>query len=118
MIVYIRQLRPKHWLKNIFLFVPLVFSLELMEQNKLLKCILAFAAFCSISSSVYTFNDICDRDKDAMHPLKCNRPIASGAISKQKAIILCIVLLLYGGILSLAINKITFLYIYIYIFAY
>ena len=112
--IYIGQLRPTHWLKNIFVFTPIVFSLELMDLDKILKSILAFISFCFVSSAVYTFNDILDADQDAMHPVKRNRPIASGVIAKQKAGILCLLLLVCGEYIAFTINSATGIVLVLY----
>ena len=65
---------------------------------------IAFASFCLISSAVYAFNDICDADKDAAHPVKRSRPVASGAISKRKAAILTAVLSIAGLAVGFTVN--------------
>lgn len=96
--------RPKNWVKNIFIFVPLVFSLNLLNVNALLATVVAFASFCLISSAVYIFNDICDAAKDAAHPVKRSRPIASGLISKSKAAVLAILLALAGIAVGFTVN--------------
>jgi len=93
---YVKLIRPKSWLKNVFVFVPIVFGLEFTDWDKLLSSIIAFAAFCLISSAVYIINDIFDAELDAAHPVKCKRPIASGAIKKQNACIVMIFLLILG----------------------
>ncbi|MDR1378293.1 MAG: UbiA prenyltransferase family protein [Synergistaceae bacterium] len=103
-IAYIKQLRPKSWLKNVFVFMPLVFSLELTNLPKLAMCGLAFVAFCLTSSTVYTFNDLLDAEQDAEHPIKCRRPIASGAIPKSGAAVFCALLLISGLTLALFVN--------------
>lgn len=112
---YIKQLRPDHWLKNIFVFVPLVFSLELIDPEKIWESILAFISFCFVSSSVYTFNDILDAHKDAIHPVKCSRPIASGLITKPKAWIMCVLLLICGEGISCTISMATWISLSLYI---
>ncbi|MCL2070746.1 MAG: decaprenyl-phosphate phosphoribosyltransferase [Oscillospiraceae bacterium] len=81
----IRAMRPKSWSKNVFIFIPIVYALELFNSDKMLSVIVAFAGFCFISSAVYLFNDAYDAEKDAAHPVKKHRPIASGIISKSKA---------------------------------
>ena len=93
---FIKEMRVKSWIKNIFVFVPLVFALELQNVEKLLATLIAFAAFCLVSSAIYVFNDICDADKDAAHPVKCTRPIASGAISKRSAVVFAVLLAIAG----------------------
>jgi 4-hydroxybenzoate polyprenyltransferase len=98
---YIKVIRPKNWLKNVFVFIPLVFAIELFNADKLVPTVLAFAAFCMISSSVYLFNDICDAKKDTLHPVKKNRPIASGKIGRAPACVFA--LLLAGGGIALSL---------------
>ncbi|MDD3832646.1 MAG: UbiA family prenyltransferase, partial [Oscillospiraceae bacterium] len=93
---YIREARPQNWLKNIFIFVPLVFSLKFFYVEKLLTTIFAVAAFCLVSSAIYVFNDIFDRKADAAHPIKCSRPIASGALPVGKAAVFGAILAVIG----------------------
>jgi len=97
---YIQLIRPKSWLKNVFVFVPITFALEFTYWSKLLNVLIAFFAFCFISSAVYIFNDIFDAKRDAVHPIKRTRPLASGAIKKQSAIILMLFLLTIGFTLA------------------
>ena len=100
-------MRLKSWLKNIFVFMPLVFSLELFNMDKLLMTAIAFVAFCLVSSAVYVFNDICDAKKDSAHPIKRARPIASGMIKKRGAAIFSISLATVGIVLGLSVNPLT-----------
>ena len=83
---YITLMRPKHWIKNSFIFLPLFFSGEVFVLDKLLSCLAGFTAFSFIASAVYIINDYMDAEADKKHPTKCTRPIASGAISKKGAI--------------------------------
>lgn len=73
--------RPKHWVKNFFVLLPLFFGHQLMNLPLLLNAIIAFIAFSFTASSIYCFNDIIDVEADRRHPVKCKRPIASGKIS-------------------------------------
>lgn len=93
-------MRIKHYLKNGLIFLPLIFNSQLFEIKPLLMTFYGFISFCLISSAVYVINDIKDVEKDRMHKIKKNRPIASGAISIKEAILLFIVL----TISSLCIN--------------
>jgi len=77
----LRAMRPKHWIKNMFVFAALVFAQQLGRLDAVLVTLAAFAIFCMISSSVYLLNDIADREMDRQHPIKRNRPIASGRLS-------------------------------------
>ena len=81
----IKSARPKQWIKNFFIFAPLIFSQNLFEIPLLVKSITAFVAFCLLSSSLYILNDIRDLEEDKHHPLKSKRPLASGKISKSQA---------------------------------
>lgn len=79
-VALIRSLRPTQWAKNAFVLAPLVFAQRLLDPDAVLAALLAFAAFCLASSTVYLINDLRDREADRNHPLKKSRPIASGAL--------------------------------------
>lgn len=81
----IKSARPKQWIKNFFIFAPLIFSQNLFEIPLLIKSVIAFAAFCLLSSSLYILNDIRDLDEDRHHPIKSKRPLASGKIRQTQA---------------------------------
>jgi len=98
----IRLIRPKQWAKNGFVFLPLFFAHEFFRLSAQLNVIVAFISFCLISSSIYCLNDMYDAEADRQHPQKCNRPIASGAISNKEALVLLIVLCLSGLIIAYA----------------
>jgi len=87
----VQLLRPKHYLKNFLVFLPLLFSGQLLTAGYVVNALYAFFAFCMAASVVYVVNDIADRKRDAQHPLKKNRPIASGRVSLTQAIILLVV---------------------------
>lgn len=88
----IRALRPVQWVKNVFVLAPIVFAEQLMDGEILHRAALALAAFCLAASTIYLFNDLRDRHDDRKHPLKKNRPIASGALPVPVAIGACVVL--------------------------
>lgn len=91
----LRLIRPKQWIKNAFVLVPLFFGGELFNIEALLSGIITFFAYSFAASSIYCFNDIYDVEADRRHPVKCHRPIASGAVSvKQAYIIMAIMLML------------------------
>ncbi|MEW5799715.1 MAG: decaprenyl-phosphate phosphoribosyltransferase [Bacteroidota bacterium] len=100
MLPFIRLLRPLQWLKNGFVFTPLIFSKHLFEKEYNNKAAIAFIAFCLISSTVYIINDIVDKDADKIHPVKKKRPIASGDLSVSVGVGICIVLLSLSLIIS------------------
>jgi 4-hydroxybenzoate polyprenyltransferase len=89
---YIKLFRIHQWIKNIFIFVPLVFSKNLFNFEFLLIVTAGFFTFCFASSLVYILNDIIDIESDRNHPVKKERPLASGKISKKSAIYSVIVL--------------------------
>ena len=74
------SLRPRQWIKNLFIFPALLFSKNLFDPEVLLTAVAAFTIFCFLSGSVYLFNDISDREEDRRHPEKSKRPIASGLL--------------------------------------
>ena len=86
--------RPKQWVKNFFVFAPLVFSKHIFDLTFLLTSLTAFAVFCLSSSAVYVLNDIMDADSDRAHPKKKFRPIASGELSPKTAGIYLVILLI------------------------
>ena len=80
-----RLIRPKQWIKNFFVFLPLFFGGSLLDTQRLIAAFLTFLAFCFAASSIYCFNDLVDVEADRRHPVKCKRPIAAGLISKRQA---------------------------------
>jgi len=78
-------IRPHQWLKNGFVLVGILFSHQWSDLDKVLAVALSFVAFCLASSTVYVFNDYRDRARDALHPRKRHRPIASGKVSLTQA---------------------------------
>ena len=93
MIKYLKLIRVKHWIKNFLIFLPLIFSKNINIDNIKLV-ILGFISFSLASSAIYIINDIKDKEKDSKHPTKKNRPIASGAISVNNALLVMVILLL------------------------
>lgn len=89
-------MRVHHYIKNLLIFMALSYSGQLLENAKLKNGILGFISFCAISSAVYIINDIQDKEKDKLHPQKCNRLIASGDISVKNATFYSIALVLIG----------------------
>jgi decaprenyl-phosphate phosphoribosyltransferase len=89
---YFPLLRVSHYIKNFYIFLPLFFSGEIFNHDKFLKSLPVFFAFCFAASSIYIFNDLMDIDYDRQHPIKRNRPIPSGKITKPEAYILAVIL--------------------------
>lgn len=104
----IKLARPKQWIKNLFVFAPLLFSRLLFEPPFLIKSFEAFVIFCFASSSVYILNDILDAESDRAHPKKKYRPIASGEVSIGQALIfLSIILIITATLLFLQRPEVT-----------
>jgi decaprenyl-phosphate phosphoribosyltransferase len=86
-IALVRSLRPKQWVKNVFVAAPLVFARHLEDASYVWREAVAVLAFCLLSGAVYTFNDVRDVEADRAHPTKRNRPIAAGELSQRTALI-------------------------------
>lgn len=112
---YLKEMRIKSWLKNLFVLCPIIFSLELFEWNTLVEAIVLTVAFCLISSAIYVLNDIGDVEKDREHEVKKNRPIAAGKIPISHAWVLLICLMLVGFGMVLLINLPSFLLVLTYV---
>jgi 4-hydroxybenzoate polyprenyltransferase len=82
----VKTMRPRQWSKNAFLFAALVFDGKLLRLPDLSRTFAGFVLFCLISSSVYIFNDLMDVEADRLHPVKKNRPIASGRLPVPAAV--------------------------------
>ncbi len=104
---YLKLIRTKHYLKNLLIFLPIIFGQQLLNYNMLLLCFLGFMSFNLVASCVYIINDLKDIEKDKKHPIKCKRPLASGEISKKSAIIFLIVLLVLSVLLNGSIYFLT-----------
>lgn len=79
-------MRPKQWVKNIFVVAAVVFDRQLTNIHSIGVTLLAVLLFCIVSGLVYIINDLADVEADRQHPVKQNRPLASGALSKNWAI--------------------------------
>jgi 4-hydroxybenzoate polyprenyltransferase len=98
--IIIRLLRPRHWIKNLFIIAPLIFSNSFTDQANIYRSVLAVAIFSFIASGVYIINDIADISYDRLHTIKKNRPLARGDISISKALAIAffiVVLSLYAA---------------------
>jgi 4-hydroxybenzoate polyprenyltransferase len=92
----VKALRPRQWIKNGLLFVPLAFALNLFDRDNLIRAAGAFACFCALSSAGYLVNDVLDVSVDRLHPRKRLRPIAAGIISVPLAIVVACALAFAG----------------------
>ena len=92
----VRALRPRQWTKNAAVLAPLVFAHKAFVPALIVKALAATVGFCLLSSAVYVFNDLVDREKDRLHPVKRLRPIASGALGTGPAVALGLLVGLSG----------------------
>jgi 4-hydroxybenzoate polyprenyltransferase len=92
----VRALRPKQWSKNLLVFAGLVFTYNLLNVDMLIQVVGAFVTFCALSSAGYLWNDLRDVAADRLHPVKRNRPIASGKVPPRLAAVVAIVLAIGG----------------------
>ncbi len=98
--VIFKLLRVKQWVKNLFVFLPAIFSGQLLNAETFLHTLEAFFVFCLISSTIYILNDICDRKADREHPRKRLRPIASGKVSVGLASVIAVVIFVAAFVLA------------------
>ena len=106
---YLKLVRVPQWIKNFFVFVPLLFSQHLFDVDYFTTTLFAFVVFCLASSLIYVINDIIDIEADKAHPTKKNRPLPAGLISKRSALIVAVVLTAVIASLLPQFNK-EFLY--------
>jgi len=110
------SMRPWQWYKNLILFAGIVFSMNLMDLELWFTAISAFVLFCILSGSEYIINDIIDLKKDRVHPVKRNRPIASGELKIPPALLFAVLLIVCAGVGSWLINIRFFAVSIIYFF--
>lgn len=104
-----KSMRPHQWTKNLFVFAPLIFSENIFNAPLILKSIFAFILFCALSGAIYIFNDLRDIDEDKLHPVKSQRPLASGRLGKGSAAAAFVFFSVLGLGLSLLLNLNFFL---------
>jgi 4-hydroxybenzoate polyprenyltransferase len=97
--------RPKDWIKNLFVVVPVPFAIRAGSRFELYPFVCGLCGFCLVNSAVYTFNDLLDATADRLHPQKRNRPLAAGTVPLKAAVMQIAVLLLAGMGLCLATGK-------------
>jgi len=102
--ILFKIIRIKQWYKNIVIFLPLVFSLSLLNLDSIFLTIVGFIALSLASSALYIRNDILDIEFDKQHPIKKFRPLASGQISKKNAYIIFVLLLSSSLIIAAILN--------------
>lgn len=99
-----QEMRPKQYTKNGFVFVAPLFAGKLLRAEIAYNATMAFIAFSCVASVVYIINDIADREKDRVHPTKCRRPIASGALRVQSAIVFALLLITLAFVICFNVN--------------
>ncbi|MDB4911433.1 MAG: UbiA prenyltransferase [Gemmatimonadetes bacterium] len=111
----IQLLRPKHWIKNLFVLAPLIFSGLFTREDARLYALFGTLLFCVAASIVYIINDLADLKIDALHPVKrVTRPLASGAVTVGAArtlLVVLSVLLLAGSFVSIPLVAVLLVYI-------
>ena len=113
-IQYLKLIRIHHWIKNVFFFLPMFFSGKLFDLDLYLQLIPGFFLFSFASSFIYVLNDLRDVEQDRLHPIKKYRPLASGAIKKQMAFFLLVVLFAVACICSFFVNQWCLIFVAIY----
>ncbi len=84
----IQLIRPHQWIKNLIVLLPVFFGGALLQWNAVYSGLITALAFSLTASSIYCLNDIVDINDDRQHPIKCHRPMASGAVSIVQGYIL------------------------------
>lgn len=112
---YIDLLHVNNWIKNGFVIAPAIFSFNLFSWNLLLKTMYAFFSFSFSSSFIYILNNLIDRDKDVRHPVKKNRPIASGLVSVRHAVLMACLLIIPSVAFGILCNRSVLIVISSYI---
>jgi 4-hydroxybenzoate polyprenyltransferase len=111
----IKTMRPRQWVKNGLLFIPLIFDKQLTNWPALGRIVLGFILFCLLSSLIYIINDMVDLEADRNHPLKRLRPLPSGSLKTSTArtasIVLTLVIFIPAALLSLTFALIGLAYL-------
>lgn len=96
----LKLIRPHQWLKNVFVLMPMFFGGSLLDPEDIRASLLTFLAYSFVASSVYCFNDINDVEADRRHPVKCKRPLASGAVSMGTAWMLMALMFVLAALMT------------------
>ncbi|MBI1389305.1 MAG: decaprenyl-phosphate phosphoribosyltransferase [bacterium] len=97
--------RPRQWVKNAFVFAPIIFDKRINDASAFSGAAAAFVLFCMYSACVYMMNDIADLERDRLHPKKRNRPLPSGRLSVKTAAAACLILLTAAIACSAALSR-------------
>lgn len=101
----IKLMRVKHWVKNLFIFIPVFFAGEILNWSLYTPLLLGFLAFGLAASSIYIVNDFRDIEKDRLHPKKRLRPLAAGTIQPNTALVISFLLFVSAFTLAWFIDK-------------
>jgi len=112
---FVSLIRLKHWVKNLFVFIPGFFAGVLFDQENLVLLTAGFFCFSFVASGIYVINDYRDIEVDRNHPEKRNRPLASGAVSVPAAFVVAVILLVSGLGLAFYIHQYFFYIIVLYL---
>jgi len=116
MLLFLQLIRAKQWVKNLFIFTPMIFVFHPLDISTIVASILAFIAFSLTASSVYIFNDINDVTVDRLHPRKKFRPIASGKVRVNYAYFIAGVLISIGLSIGFYLGTRNFIVLLFYVF--
>jgi 4-hydroxybenzoate polyprenyltransferase len=108
-------MRVKQWVKNIFVFAPMIFSLNFFQTDYIVNSVIAFVLFSLLTGTIYVFNDCFDKEKDKLHPEKRKRPIASGELQLSSAVPGAAILLVVVSLIILKFNPAFFIIAMIYL---
>lgn len=112
---YCALLRPAQWIKNLMLLFPPFLGGALLHAGTAATAACTLPLFCLASSATYVFNDIRDRESDALHPRKKNRPLGSGKVSPRNAAILAAVLFSASMVGAAFVSSRFFLLLVLYV---
>lgn len=114
-LILLKVLRPRQWTKNLIAFAPILFNGRITEPDALISVTICAFSLCLVSGSIYVANDIKDIEADKAHPVKRNRPLASGRISVRTATIVGALALLGGLALGVAVRPAVGLILILYV---
>ena len=114
---YLKLMRVHHYIKNLLVFLPLIFSIQFFNKDLLINSIIGFISFSTLASVIYIINDIMDVESDRKHIKKKERPIASGQVKIGEAICLAIILLTITVLLNvyLKVNALAIIILVVYL---
>jgi len=111
---HLRALRPHQWVKNAFVLAALIFSRSFVDGELVFRALLAFMGFSLTASAIYLINDVMDFERDRLHPKKSKRPIASGLVKRQTAVVMSIFVACVGLGIGWSLNTKTLIVLALY----